>query len=155
MPAIGETAPDFELLNQDSQSVQLKKYRGRKVILFAFPQAYTPNCTAQACGFRDQFPQIEAGGAVILGISPDKPDTLKRWKIDNKLQYDLLSDPDHNVLNEWYAWGKPVLGIIKLRRTNRSYWVLDEKGVVIDMQLGVSPEQSVTRALNALSNSNR
>ena len=151
MPAIGETAPDFELLNQDSQSVRLKKYRGHKVILFAFPQANTPNCTAQVCGFRDQFPQIEAGGAVILGISPDKPDTLKRWKIDNKLQYDLLSDPDHNILNEWNAWGKPVLGIIKLRRTNRSYWVLDEEGIVIDMQLGVSPEQSVTRALNALS----
>jgi len=152
MPSIGETAPDFELLNQDSQPVRLKKYRGRKVILFAFPQANTPNCTAQACGFRDQFPQITTSGAVVLGISPDKPDTLKRWKIENKLQYDLLSDPDHTVLNEWDAWGKRVIGVIKLRRTNRSYWVLDEEGVVIDMQLGVSPEQSVTRALNTLSN---
>ncbi len=151
MPDIGETATDFELLNQDSLPVRLKKYRGRKVVIFAFQQAYTPNCTAQACGFRDQFPQIETRGAVVLGISPDKPDTLKRWKIDNKLQYDLLSDPDHNVLYEWHAWGKPVLGIIKLRRANRSYWVLDEEGVVIDRQLGVSPEQSVTRALNALS----
>ena len=151
MPDIGETAPDFELLNQDSLMVRLKKYRGRKVIIFAFPQANTPNCTAQACGFRDQFPQIEASGAVILGISPDKPDTLKRWKIDNKLQYDLLSDPDHTVLSEWDAWGKRVMGIVKLRRVNRSYWVLDEEGVVIDMKSGVSPEQSVTRALNALS----
>ena len=151
MPSIGETAPDFELLNQDSLTVRLKKYRGRKVIIFAFPQANTPNCTAQACGFRDQFPQFEASGAVILGISPDKPDTLKRWKIDNKLQYDLLSDPDHTVLSEWDAWGKRVMGIVKLRRVNRSYWLLDEEGVVIDMKSGVSPEQSVTRALNALS----
>jgi len=151
MPSIGETAPDFELLNQDSQPIRLKKYRGRKVILFAFPQANTPNCTAQACGFRDQFPQITTSGAVVLGISPDKPDTLKRWKIDNQLQYDLLSDPDHTVLNEWDAWGKRMMGIIKLRRANRSYWVLNEEGVVIDMQLGVSPEQSVTRALSALS----
>ena len=151
MPDIGETAPDFELLNQDSLMVRLKKYRGRKVIIFAFPQANTPNCTAQACGFRDQFPQFEASGAVILGISPDKPDTLKRWKIDNKLQYDLLSDPDHTVLSEWDAWGKRVMGIVKLRRVNRSYWLLDEEGVVIDMKSGVSPEQSVTRALNALS----
>ena len=153
MPAIGETAPDFELLNQDSMPVRLKKYRGRKVIIFAFPQANTPNCTAQACGFRDQFPQIEAGGAVVLGISPDKPDTLKRWKREHDLQYDLLSDPNHQVLVEWQAWGKPVLGIIKLRRANRSYWVLDEEGVVIDMKLGVSPEQSVTRALKALASS--
>jgi peroxiredoxin Q/BCP len=152
MPSIGETAPDFELLNQDSLPVRLKKYRGRKVIIFAFPQAYTANCTAQACGFRDQFPQIETSNAVVLGISPDKPDTLKRWKIENKLQYDLLSDLDHTVLHEWGAWGKPVLGIIKLRRANRSYWVLNEEGVVIDMRLGISPAQSITRALAALSN---
>jgi peroxiredoxin Q/BCP len=153
MPDIGDTAPDFELLNQDSMPVRLKKYRGRKVILFAFPQAYTPNCTAQACGFRDQFPQIQADNAVVLGISPDKPDTLKRWKIDNNLQYDLLSDPNHQVLSEWDAWGKRVLGVVKLRRTNRSYWVIDENGVVIDAQLGISPEQSVTRALKALASS--
>ena len=150
MPAIGETAPDFELLNQDSLPVRLKKYRGRKVVIFAFPQANTPNCTAQACGFRDQFPQIEASGAVVLGISPDKPDTLKRWKKENKLQYDLLSDPTHQTLMEWQAWGKPVLGIIKLRRTNRSYWVLDENGVVIAEKRGISPEESVTQALKAL-----
>ena len=149
MPAIGETAPDFELLNQDSLPVRLKKYRGRKVILFAFPQAYTANCTAQACGFRDEFPKIQADNAVVLGISPDKPDTLKRWKIDNNLQYDLLSDPNHQVLSEWDAWGKRVL-VVKLRRTNRSFWVIDENGVIIDAQLGISPEQSVTRALKAL-----
>ncbi len=151
MPAIGETAPDFELLNQDSLPVRLKKYRGRKVILFAFPKAYTPDCTAQACGFRDQFPQIEAGGAVVLGISTDKPDTLKRWKIDNNLQYDLLSDPNHEVLGEWDAWGKPVLGVFKLRRPNRSFWVIDENGVIIDAKLGIGPDESVTRALKALS----
>ena len=151
MPAIGETATDFELLNQDSLPVRLKKYRGRKVVIFAFPQAFTPNCTAQACSFRDQFPRIAADDTVVLGISPDKPDTLKRWKIENNLQYDLLSDSDHSVLHEWGAWGKPVLGVIKLRRANRSFWVLNEEGVVIDMELGVSPEASVTRALNALS----
>ena len=151
MPDIGETAPDFELLNQDSLPTRLRKYRGRKVVIFAFPKAYTPNCTAQACSFRDQFPQIEAGGAVVLGISPDKPDTLKRWKIDNNLQYDLLSDPTHQTLQEWGAWGKPVLGVFKLRRTNRSYWVIDENGVVIDVKLGIGPEESVTRALKTLS----
>ncbi len=151
MPDIGETAIDFELVNQDSLTVRLKKYRGRKVVIFAFPKAYTPDCTAQACGFRDHFPQIETSGAVVLGISPDKPDTLKRWKNDNKLQYDLLSDPNHNVLQEWQAWGKPVLGFIRLRRVNPSFWVLDEEGVVIDMKLGISPEQSVSRALKALS----
>lgn len=150
MPAIGETAPEFELLNQDSLPVRLKKYRGRKVILFAFVKAYTPDCTAQACAFRDRFPQLDTRNAVILGISTDKPDTLKRWKIDNNLKYDLLSDPDHRVLAEWDAWGQPVFGPIKRRRPNRSVWVIDEEGVIIAEQVGVSPEKSVQIALSAL-----
>jgi len=83
-------------------------------------------------------------------LNPGKPEAEARFK-SISAAYDLLSDPDHNILNEWNAWGKPVLGIIKLRRTNRSFWVIDEEGIVIDMQLGISPAQSVTRALDALS----
>ncbi len=150
MPTIGETAPDFELLNQDGKSIRLSAYRGRKVILFAFPQAFTPGCDAQACGFRDQLPQIEANGAVVLGVSPDKPETLKRWKAERQLQYDLLSDPEHQTLERWNAWGKSLFGLLTLPRTNRSYWVIDEQGMVIDAQLGISPGESVRRALQAV-----
>lgn len=150
MPAIGDSAPDFELLNQNEQAVHLSDYLGRKIILFAFPQAYTANCTAQACGFRDQFPQIEAAGAVVLGVSPDKPEVLKLWKKERQLQYDLLSDPDHRVLDEWNAWGRPLLGLFTIPRTNRSFWVIDEQGIIIDAQLGVTPADSVKRALAAL-----
>ncbi len=151
MPQIGEAAPDFELLNQDSQPVKLNDYRGKKVILFAFPQAYTANCNAQACGFRDSFPKIEAKGAIVLGVSPDKPETLRKWKQDKNLQYDLLSDPNHNVLDAWNAWGRSLLGLVTIPRTNRSFWVIDENGVVIDAQLGIAPSASVERALKALS----
>jgi thioredoxin-dependent peroxiredoxin len=150
MPTIGETAPDFELTNQDGQKVKLSDYRGKKVILFAFPQAYTMGCEAQVCGFRDQFPKIEAKGAVVLGVSPDKPEILKQWTAERGLQYDLLSDPNHTALDAWHAWGKTLLGIIKLPRTRRSYWVMDENGVVIDMQVGVLPADSVKRALAAV-----
>jgi len=151
MPQIGEAAPDFELLNQDSQPVKLSSYRGKKVILFAFPQAYTANCNAQACGFRDSFPKIEAKGAIVLGVSPDKPETLKKWKQDKNLQYDLLSDPHHNVLDAWNAWGRSLLGLVTIPRTNRSFWVIDENGVIIDAQLGIAPSASVERALKAIS----
>ena len=150
MPNIGEKAPDFELLNQDGKKVKLSDYRGKKVILFAFPQAYTAGCEMQVCGFRDQFPKIEAKGAVVLGISPDQPDKLKQWKADRGLQYDLLSDPEHQTLDAWHAWGRSLLGIITIPRTRRSYWVMDENGVVIDVQVGVTPGNSVAHALAAV-----
>jgi thioredoxin-dependent peroxiredoxin len=147
MPDIGVPAPDFELLNQDGKTVKLSDLRGKKVILFAFPQAFTAGCTTQACGFRDQFPKVEAANAVVMGISPDKPDTLKRWKAEKGLQYDLLSDPDHKVLDQWSAWGRSLFGIITLPRTTRSVWVIGEDGKVLDAQVGISPNESVRRAL--------
>lgn len=150
MPAIGDTAPDFELRNQDGVPVRLSQYRGQKVVLFAFAQAFTPGCNAQACGFRDRFPQIQSNGAVVLGISPDQPETLRRWKNENGLPYDLLSDPDHRVLDGWHAWGKSLFGLLTLPRTNRSVWALDENGVVIEEALGVGPAESIKRAVAAL-----
>jgi peroxiredoxin Q/BCP len=147
MPNIGEHAPDFELPNQDGQMVRLSSLRGRKVILFAFPKADTPGCTTQACGFRDAFPQIEAGNAVVLGISADSQKDLAKWKKKQNLPYDLLSDPEHQVLEQWGAWGeksmysKTYMGII------RSHWVIDENGVLSDEQIKISPEKSVEGAV--------
>lgn len=150
MPTIGQPAPDFELPNQDGQPVKLSGFRGKKVILFAFPKADTPGCTTQACGLRDQFPKIEAGNAVVLGISPDAPPDLLKWKQKQSLPYDLLSDPDHRVLEAWGAWGektnygKTYMGVI------RSHWVIDENGVLADEQLKVTPEKSVEKAVKSV-----
>jgi peroxiredoxin Q/BCP len=150
MLAMGDVVPDFELRNQDEQTVRLSAYRGKKVIIFAFPAADTPGCTAQACAFRDALPRFDNAQAVILGISPDKPAQLKKFKNGQKLPYDLLSDPDHKVLDTWGAWGVPMLGIIRLPMTTRSYWVMDENGRVIDLQIGVGPKESVEKALQAV-----
>lgn len=150
MPAIGETAPDFTLTNQDGQPVSLSSFRGKKVVIFAFPKADTPGCTTQACGFRDAFPKIEAGSAVVLGISPDKPADLLKWKQKQRLPYDLLSDPDHAVLEAWDAWGERSMYGRKFMGVIRSHWVLDENGVVIDAQIKVSPQDSVQKALAVL-----
>ena len=147
MPAIGQAAPDFELLNQDNQPVRLSDFRGKKVVLFAYPKAGTPGCTTQACGFREQFPKLTAANVVVLGISADTPEDQLKWKQEEKLPYDLLSDPNHAVLEVWGAWGEKVnygrkyLGII------RSHWVIDEQGVVVDEQIGISPEKSVEKAV--------
>ena len=150
MPANGQQAPDFELLNQEGQPQRLSDLRGRRVILFAYPKAATPGCTTQACGFRDNFPQIEAGDAVVLGISPDEPAALLKWKQEENLPYDLLSDPQHEVLEAWGAWGERSMYGRKYMGVIRSHWLIDAEGVVVDEQLGVSPKNSVKRALAAL-----
>lgn len=103
MPSVGDVAPDFELQNQKGETVKLSDYRGKKVLLFAYPKAGTPGCTTQACGFRDNFAQIETNNAVVLGLSPDSPEDLDKWIEAEGLQYDLLSDPDHEVLEAWGA----------------------------------------------------
>lgn len=150
MPAPGEKAPDFELLDQEGQKVRLSDFRGRKVVLFAYPKADTPGCTVQACGFRDRYAEVEAAGAVVLGLSPDAPAALKKWQKKRHFPFTLLSDPDHRVLEAWGAWGeksflgKTFTGVI------RSHWVIDEDGMVVDAQVKVSPADSVSRALDTL-----
>ncbi len=147
MPKIGQAAPDFELLNQDGQSVRLSGFRGKIVVIFAFPKANTMGCNNQACSFRDVFPQIESQNAVVLGVSSDDVETLARWKQLKGLQYDLLSDPDHKMLEAWDAWGFKIL-IVKLPiSATRSYWVIDEQGILVDQKIGVGPQESVDKAL--------
>jgi len=150
MPAIGSPAPDFELLDQDGQPVRLADFRGKKVIIFAYPKADTPGCTTQACGFRDRYPQVETQNAVVLGISPDQPAALKKWQAKQGFQYPLLSDPDHQVLEAWGAWGERSMYGKKYMGVIRSHWVLDENGVVLDEQIKISPEDSVKKALAAV-----
>lgn len=150
MPAIGELAPDFELLNQDGETVRLADLRGRRVILFAYPKAATPGCTTQACGFRDNYPQVEAGDAIVLGLSPDEPPALRQWIDDENFPFDLLSDPQHEVLEAWGAWGERSMYGNKYMGVIRSHWVIGADGVVEDEQVNVSPKNSVKRALAAL-----
>jgi peroxiredoxin Q/BCP len=103
---IGKKAPAFRLKNQDGETVKLSDFKSRRVLLFAYPKAATPGCTKQACGLRGEFETFESADAVVLGLSPDTPDKLKAWKDKESLPYDLLSDPDHTVLDKYGAWGE-------------------------------------------------
>lgn len=150
MPEIGETAPDLALPNQDGETVRLSDFRGKKVILFAFPKAGTSGCTTQACGFRDALPEVEDTDVVVLGVSPDEPDKLRQWKEKESLPYDLLSDPEHTTLEAWGAWGEKSMYGKKYFGVIRSHWVIGEDGTVIDAQVKVSPKNSVEKALKAL-----
>jgi peroxiredoxin Q/BCP len=150
MPKTGEAAPDFELVNQDGKTVKLSDFRGKRVILFAYPKAGTDGCTTQACGFRDEFPKIEAGNAIVLGISPDEPKALKKWKDKENLPYDLLSDSDHKVIDAWGAWGERSMYGRKFMGVIRSHWVIDENGMILDEQVKISPKDSIKKAVKAL-----
>ena len=150
MPAVGDMAPDFELLNQNGENVKLSDYRGKKVLLFAYPKAGTPGCTTQACGFRDNVAQIETADAVVLGLSPDEPTALAKWIKKESLQYDLLSDPEHQVLEAWEAWGEKSMYGKKYMGVIRSHWVIGEDGLVLDAQIKVSPKKSIEKALKFL-----
>lgn len=146
----GDMAPDFELLSDEGSPVKLSALRGQRVVLFFYPKADTPGCTTQACGFRDNYPTIEAAGATVLGISPDQPERLAKWRAKKGFPYSLLSDPDHVVADAYEVWGEKknygriYQGII------RSHFVVDAEGKIEDVQFKVSPKNSVERALKQL-----
>ena len=147
---LGELAPDFELISDEGSPIKLSDLRGKKVVLFFYPKADTPGCTTQACGFRDNWPLIEAAGATVLGISPDAPERLAKWRAKEGFPYNLLSDPDHAVAEMYGTWGEKkmygntYMGII------RSHFVIDEDGRFADMQIKISPKNSIEKAVKFL-----
>ncbi|QPC82367.1 peroxiredoxin [Phototrophicus methaneseepsis] len=149
MLQVGDLVPDFELPNQDGEIVKLSDYRGQKVVIFAFPKASTPGCTTQACSFRDALPDMTNANAVVFGISSDNQEDLQKFKREQNLTYDLLSDVDHKVLEAWDAWGMGI-GPIKMPVANRSYWAIDEEGRILDSKVGIGPEESMKAALAAV-----
>ena len=147
---IGETAPDFELLNSEEKPVSLSDYLGRRVVLFFYPKAGTSGCTNQACGFRDNFPSFEAANATVVGISPDEPAALAKWISAENLPFTLLSDPDHKVADQYGVWGEKSMYGRKYLGIIRSHFVIDEQGIFEDIQFKVSPKNSIARALKTV-----
>ncbi len=151
MLTVGDSAPEFELISDEGQPVKLSDFRGQQVVIFFYPKADTPGCTTQACGFRDNFEVIEAASTVVLGISPDSPKALAKWKKKQNLPYPLLSDPQHEVAEAFGVWGekkmygRSYMGII------RSHFVVDTEGKIADAQFKVSPQDSVARAVKFVS----
>ncbi|HNS38664.1 MAG: thioredoxin-dependent thiol peroxidase [Anaerolineae bacterium] len=150
MLQIGDNAPDFELLNDENKPLKLSDLRGRRVVLFFFPKADTPGCTKQACGFRDRFPRIELSNATVIGLSPDKPAALAKWKAKEKLPYSLVSDPDHHVAEAYGAWGEKKSFGKTYDGIRRGHAVISAEGKIEDIQLNISPDESVERAVKFL-----
>jgi peroxiredoxin Q/BCP len=145
---MGDKAPDFELVDQTGTKVKLSSFRKRRVMLYFYPKADTPGCTAQACGLRDVLGDV--GDTAVLGISPDPPS--KQAKFDQKygLGFPLLSDEDHSVAEAYGVWGeksnygRTYMGII------RSAFLVDEKGKLAQVWYKISPKDTATNLLAAL-----
>ena len=105
-PEIGATAPSFNLLNQDGQAVNLQDFKGKKtVVLYFYPKALTPGCTTQACGLRDSKDELQQKNVVVFGISPDPVKKLKQFIDKHELNFDLLSDEDHAIAEQFSRTG--------------------------------------------------
>lgn len=150
MLQIGEAAPDFELISDEGKSTKLSDYRGKRLVLFFYPKAFTGGCTKQACGMRDNYSEFEARGATVLGISPDDPETLAKWRKAENLPFSLLSDPDHVVADQYHAWGEKSMYGKKYMGVIRSHFIIDAKGNFEDVQIKISPAKSIDRALKSI-----
>jgi thioredoxin-dependent peroxiredoxin len=143
--AAGDKAPAFNLSDADGKTVKLGDYKGRKVVVYFYPAASTPGCTKQACDFRDSLAELNEAGLDVIGISPDKPEKLAKFRDAEGLTFPLLSDPERKVLTEWGAfgeksmYGKTVQGVI------RSTFVVDEKGRIEVAQYNVKATGHVAK----------
>ncbi len=151
MLTTGSTAPDFSLTSDDGKKVSLSDFRGQKVVIYFYPKADTPGCTRQACAIRDTYANIDAKGAVVIGISPDPPDDLVRFRQKYNLPFILLSDPDHKVAEAYGAWGEKVVYGKKSVGLIRSHFAVDEQGALIEFELQVKPESTADLALRLIS----
>jgi thioredoxin-dependent peroxiredoxin len=107
--AAGDAAPDFTLPDADGNPVSLASFRGQRTILYFYPAAMTPGCTTEACDFRDNMREFQSAGLTVLGISPDEPAKLARFRDKEHLTFPLLSDPGHQVLQAYGAWGEKTM----------------------------------------------
>lgn len=150
---IGDKAPEFELVSDEGKMVKLSDLRGQRVLLFFYPKADTPGCTKQACGFRDNYSVIDEAGTTVFGVSPDSVSELDRWRNKENFQYNLLSDPEHEVADLYGVWGEKKMFGKSYEGIIRSHFVIDANGKVEDVQYKVSPQESIDEALRQISSS--
>jgi thioredoxin-dependent peroxiredoxin len=146
----GDMAPAFNAVTDTGAPISLADYRGKRVVLYFYPKDDTPGCTTQSCGFRDNYPMIEEKNAVVLGVSPDSAKSHAKFKSKYNLPFTLVVDEGHAIADAYGVWvekkfmGKAYMG------NQRSHFVIDEQGVIVEAANDVKPEESVARAIAAL-----
>jgi peroxiredoxin Q/BCP len=148
---VGDKAPAFSLPDADGKTVELSDFKGRKVVVYFYPAASTPGCTKQACDFRDSLAQLNEAGLDVIGISPDKPEKLAKFRDAESLTFPLLSDPDRSVLTAWGTFGEKTMYGKTVHGVIRSTFVVDEKGKIEVAQYNVKATGHVAKLRRDLS----
>ena len=148
-------APDFTLQNSSGQDVKLSDFIGKKVILYFYPKDDTPGCTVEACAFRDNFPDFQSINAVIIGISPDAPESHKKFRNKFDLPFLLLADTDRTVLRLYEAEKEKMMYGKKRMGVQRSTYIIDEEGTIIKVYPNVKPDGHAREILDFIDSLNQ
>lgn len=146
----GSKAPDFTLLTDAGEKLKLSTLKGKNVVLYFYPKADTPGCTKEACGFRDEFPRIEAANTVVLGASPDPVKAVAKFKQKFSLPFTLLADEEHAVAEKYGVWveksmyGKTYMGV------ERTTFIIDSEGKIAKIFPKVKVDGHTEEVLSAL-----
>jgi thioredoxin-dependent peroxiredoxin len=125
---VGDKAPAFSLKNTKGETVKLSDFKGRKLVLYFYPKDMTPGCTKEACGFRDDYTALRKRGVEVAGVSADSASSHQKFTDAYSLPFTLLSDPDHEVMEAYGAWGEKNMYGKKVTGVLRSTFLIDEDG---------------------------
>jgi peroxiredoxin Q/BCP len=154
-PTVGTTAPAFDLPTGDGKTLSLRDLRGKYIVLYFYPKDNTPGCTREACSFQENLKAIERSGAVVVGVSPDKPESHGRFAEKYNLTFPLVSDTDKDIVRKYGVWkqknflGKKFMGV------ERTTFIIDEKGTIVHVFPQVKVDghtEEVLSVLNELKN---
>ncbi|MGH2375457.1 MAG: peroxiredoxin [bacterium] len=150
MPEVGEPAPEFTSKSDAGATVALRDLRGKKVVLYFYPQDDTPGCTREACDFRDSQTAVQASGAVVLGVSPDSVASHAAFKQKFGLPFLLLSDEDKAIVTAYGVWKPRTRDGQTVMRTERTTFIIDERGIITHVFPQVKVDGHVAEVLAAL-----
>ncbi|MEP7255122.1 MAG: thioredoxin-dependent thiol peroxidase [Ferruginibacter sp.] len=126
----GSKAPAFKSKDQDGKPVSLSDYKGKKIVLYFYPEDDTPTCTIQACNLRDNFGLLKKNGIIVLGVSPDEEKKHKKFEAKYDLPFTLIADPGHDIIDKYGVWGEKQLYGRTYMGLHRTTFLIDEKGIV-------------------------
>jgi len=148
--SVGEKAPDFNLLDQNNQTVSLDSFQGQHVLLYFYPKDDTPGCTTEACNFRDDYSNYQNAKVVILGVSPDSPTSHKKFQDKYQLPFTLLADENHQVCDLYKVWGPKKSFGKEYDGVHRTTYLIDPDRIIQEVFQKVSPAKHSAQVLEIL-----
>ena len=147
---VGQKAPDFTLLDDAGEKVNLSDLKGKKVVLYFYPKDDTPGCTTEACNFRDGLSEIKRQGAVVLGVSADSVESHKKFKKKFELNFPLLADPEKKMIERYGVWKEKSMYGKKYMGIERTTFVIDENGKISHIFPKVKVDEHYDEVLKAI-----